>query len=212
MTWRSTPWSARSPSAATARAPSRSAARAGCRRRNAANATSRRCISSIPRGHLQQASARARTFAGQRLAAPAGFFVPDRRQALRGQERRRCGEGRARRSEMPDGQPQCRRRHPRADRPAARRVRARPATPTSRARTMRWRRRSRRAAPTGASRSSRWRSSTSSLHCGGAGGLRLHPRGRAQERPAVQAFLAALHDKKTKERIRALGMQPFGRE
>ena len=29
-----------------------------------------------------------------------------------------------------------------------------------------------------------------------------------RERPAVQAFLAALHDEKTRERIRALGMRP----
>jgi putative molybdopterin biosynthesis protein len=29
-----------------------------------------------------------------------------------------------------------------------------------------------------------------------------------RERPAVQAFLAALHDRQTKDRIRALGMQP----
>jgi putative molybdopterin biosynthesis protein len=29
-----------------------------------------------------------------------------------------------------------------------------------------------------------------------------------RERPAVQAFLAALHDERTRERIRALGMEP----
>jgi putative molybdopterin biosynthesis protein len=29
-----------------------------------------------------------------------------------------------------------------------------------------------------------------------------------RERPAVQAFLAALRDPRTRERIRALGMQP----
>jgi putative molybdopterin biosynthesis protein len=29
-----------------------------------------------------------------------------------------------------------------------------------------------------------------------------------RERPSVQAFLAALHDEKTRERIRALGMEP----
>jgi putative molybdopterin biosynthesis protein len=29
-----------------------------------------------------------------------------------------------------------------------------------------------------------------------------------RERPAVQTFIAALHDEQTKERIRALGMRP----
>jgi limonene-1,2-epoxide hydrolase len=29
-----------------------------------------------------------------------------------------------------------------------------------------------------------------------------------RNRPAVQAFLAALHDEKTRARIRALGMEP----
>ena len=70
---------------------------------------------------IQQAPARAGTFAGQRLAAHAGRAVPAGRQALRGQARRRRGEGRARRSLLPDGQPQRRRRHPRADRQAPRR-------------------------------------------------------------------------------------------
>jgi putative molybdopterin biosynthesis protein len=31
---------------------------------------------------------------------------------------------------------------------------------------------------------------------------------RRRERPAVQAFLAALHDEKTREKIRAIGMRP----
>jgi molybdopterin molybdotransferase/putative molybdopterin biosynthesis protein len=31
---------------------------------------------------------------------------------------------------------------------------------------------------------------------------------KRRDRPAVQAFLAALRDRQTKDRIRALGMQP----
>ena len=64
-------------------------------------------------------------------------------------------------------------------------------------------------APTGASRSSRWRE----LY--GLGFLPVAPEHydfllveSRRERPAVQAFLAALRDDATRERIRALGMQP----
>ena len=82
-----------------------------------------------------------------------------------GKTRAGRAEGRARRSGLPHGQPQCRRRHAHPDRSAARRTRGRPATATSRARTMRSRPRSRRAAPTGASRSSRSPRCTGSASC-----------------------------------------------
>ena len=95
-------------------------------------------------------------------------------------------QGGARRPGLPDGQPQCRRRHPRADRQAARRRAARRAMPTSRARTTpsppRWRR----TAPTGASRSSRWRSLRPRLPADRARGLRF-PAGREPPRPAGRA-------------------------
>ena len=91
----------------------------------------------------------------------------------------------------------------------ARAARGRPATPTSRARTTPSPPRSRRRAPTGASPSSRWREMY------GLGFLPLAPEHydfllveSRRERPAVQAFLAALRDRRTKDRIAALGMQP----
>ena len=81
--------------------------------------------------------------------------------------------------------------------------------PTSRARTTRSPPRWRRAAPTGASRSSRWRGSTASAF------LPIAPEDydfllveSRRERPAVQAFLAALRDETVREKIRALGMRP----
>ena len=128
-----------------------------------------------------------------------------------GKSASRRRQDRARRSELPDGQPQRRRRHPRADRRSCSPAPARPATPTSRARTTRSRPPSRRRAPTGASRSNRWRKMY------GLGFLPLSPEDydfllveSRRERPAVQAFLAALRDSRTRERIKALGMQPAG--
>ena len=128
-------------------------------------------------GALQQASARARAFAGARLAAHAGRPVPA--PATRASKARPPPllKGRARRSVVPDGQPQRRRRHPRADRQLGA-ARGRRATPTSRARTMPspppWRRR----APIGAWRSSRWRGSTASAFCRFRAGALRFPAGR----------------------------------
>ena len=94
-----------------------------------------------------------------------------------------------------DGQSQCRRRHARADRQVCSKARGRPATPISRNRTTRSRPRSRRAAPTGASPSSRWRNSTASASWRWRRSITIFCWLRAGgERPAVQAFLAALRD------------------
>ena len=131
-----------------------------------------------------------------------GFVLPQGRCALRGPHRRRGGRGRARRRALPDGQPQCRRRHARADRQAARRQAPARLLATSRARTTRSPPRWRRAAPTGASRSRRWRNST------GSGSCRSRRRTTIscvvesrRERPAVQAFLAALRDEGVRAQI-----------
>ena len=70
---------------------------------------------------LQRPSAAAGPRAGEGLAAHAGVRPSARRRALRGAHRRGCACGRACRPKLPDGQPQCRRRNARADRPAARR-------------------------------------------------------------------------------------------
>ena len=151
---------------ASPRARSRSAASAASPRRGAANATSRRCISSIRRP-----ASTTRIWSRPGLALVRGWqrmqgvvFRPGDAR-FDGRSAADALDGRARRSGLPDGQPQRRRRHARADRPAARAARGRPATATSRARTTRSRPRSRRAAPTGASRSSRWRGSMASASC-----------------------------------------------
>ena len=191
-----------------ARAPSRSAARAASPRRGAASATSRRCISSIPATGIYNKHLLAPGLSlvkGWQRMQGVLFRPGDKR--FEGKSARGRGEGRARRSVLPDGQPQRRRRHARPDRQAARQARGRPATPTSRARTTRWPPRWRRRAPTGAWRSSRWRSMY------GLGFLPLAPEHydfllveSRRERPAVQAFLAALRDANAHDR--ALGMQP----
>ena len=109
---------------------------------------------------------------------------------------------------LPHGQPQCRRRHARADRPAARRrAAARLRQPAALA--QRGRRRGR-AGPRrlGRRASGRW------PRLYGLGFLPIAPEHydfllveSRRERPAVQAFLAALRDE-TRDRIRALGMRP----
>ena len=151
----------------------------------------------------------ARTFAGQRLAAHAGRAVPAGRQALRGQARRGRGEGRARRSVLPDGQPQRRRRHPRADRQAARRrAAARLRQPAALA--QRGRRRDR----AGARRLGR-------RHRAGGADVRARlpaARARALRLPAggeparagrrCRRFSPRCAIAATKDRIAALGMQP----
>ena len=208
---RSMSWSARWPSAAFARAPSRSAVSAACggepRRMRCRAGSSRRSGDR----HLQQASARARPCAGARLAAHAGLCLSPRRRAVRRRQRRCRAQGGARRSGGADGQPQCRLRHARAGRRAACAARGRRATPISRARITRSPRRSRKTAPIGASRSSRWRG------CTGLSFLPIAPEHydfllveARRDRPAVQAFLAALRDETTRARIRALGMEPAG--
>ena len=73
---------------------------------------------------LQQAFARPRHGAGAGLAAHAGLRFPPGRRALRWIERRTGVESGARRPGRADGQPQCRVRHPRADRQPARRCAA----------------------------------------------------------------------------------------
>ena len=119
------------------------------------------------------------------------------------------GGGRARRRAMPDGQPQCRRRHPRADRQAARRqAPARIFEPAALAQ------RRRRRGGAGPRRLGR-------LDLVGGGTLRARVPFRsrrrntiswwsraAASRPAVQAFLAALRDESVRARIQALGMRP----
>jgi hypothetical protein len=84
----------------------------------------------------------------------------------------------------------------------------RPATPTSRARTMRLRPRSRRRADWGVAIEP-----VARLYW--LGFLPLSPEeydfllvDSRRERPAVQAFIAALRDPRTRERIKALEMQP----
>ncbi len=107
-----------------------------------------------------------------------------------------------------DGQPQCRRRHPRADRQVARRsAAARLRQPAE-------------VAQRGGGRIAQGRADwglaiepVAKLY--GLGFLPVAPEHydfllveSRKERPAVQEFLAALHDPATRERIRALGMRP----
>ena len=86
----------------------------------------------------------------RRLRPAAGHRLPARRRALRRPHGARGDRGGGRRSGVRDGQPQPGQRHARADRSAARRRQARPATPCSRAITTPWPPPSCRAAPTGA--------------------------------------------------------------
>ena len=119
------------------------------------------------------------------------------------------GEGRARRSVMPDGQPQRRRRHPRADRPAARgRAAARLRQPAALAQ------RGRRRGRAGARRLGR-RDRAGGARCTGSASCRSRPSttiscwsragasGRRCRRSSRRCATAA-----HKDRIAALGMQP----
>ncbi len=112
------------PNAASPRAPSRSAARAASPRRCAANAMSRRCISSIRDTGIYNKHLLAPGLSlvkGWQRMQGVLFRPGDKR--FEGKTARAGGRGRARRSVLPDGQPQRRRRHARADRQAARRQR-----------------------------------------------------------------------------------------
>ena len=209
-TSRSTWWSARWPSAAFARAPSRSAARAASPRRE-------RGQCDVAPVHLVDPA----TGVYNKHLLVAGLSLVKGWQRMQG-VLFRPGDARfeGKRAEdavkaaladpnLPDGQPQCRRRHPRADRQAARRARGRPATPTSRARTTRLPPRSRRRAPTGASRSSRWRRCTGLASCRS----RRRITTSCWSRAAATARRCRRSSRRcatrgTRQRIAALGMQP----
>ena len=124
-----------------------------------------------------------------------------------GKTRRGRGEGRARRCRLPDGQPQRRRRHPRPDRQAASAARARRAMPTSR------RSHNAVAAAVAQARADWGVAIEPVAKMYGLGFLPLAPEHydfllveSRRERPAVQAFLAALRD--SAEAASAARMQP----
>ena len=184
---------------------------AAWRRPSAANAISRRCISSIPR-----AASTTRICCAPGLALVKGWqrmqgfvYRPDDAR-FAGRERRRTRS----RPRSPTADCLMVNRNAGAgtrvliDRLLARRA-ARRATAISRARTTpsppRWRR----AAPTGASRSSRWRGSTAS------GFSRSRPRTTiffwskaAATVPAVAGVPGGAARRGVRENIRALGMRP----
>ena len=118
-------------------------------------------------------------------------------QRFEGKPRRGRGEGRARRSLLPDGQPQRRRRHPRADRQAARG--ARPPGYANQPRSH-----NAVAAAVAQARADWGVAIEPVARMYGLGFLPLAPEHydfllveSRRERPAVQAFLAALRDRRT---------------
>ena len=118
-------------------------------------------------------------------------------------------ESRARRYFRADGQPQCRLRHPRADRQVARgRAAARLRQPAEVAQRRRCRDRAR-AAPTGASPSSRWRSFTASASCRWRRNITISSgrKPRASARRCRHSWRPCATRRRANA-SRALGMQP----
>ena len=190
--------------------PRRRGGQHGRRRRDRARRMRRRPGTS-PRsgdGRLQSPSPAAGRRPRAGVAAHAGLRVSEGRRALcrpHRAGRARCGLGR---SVMPDGQPQCRRRHPHPHRPAARRSAA--AGLCQPAEVAQCGRGGGRAEPRRLGHRDRTGSGLYGLDF-----LPIAPEHydflvieTRRDRPAVKAFLAALAEPETRKRIESLGMTP----
>ena len=148
--------------------------------------------------------------ADPRLRPPAGHRVPAGRRPVRmaAPGHRGRGDGGAR-PRLRDGQPQPGQRHARADRPAARPARSRPAMRCSRATTTPW-------PPPCVQGRADWGVTLETVAtAAGLGFLPVQhehydfvvPSARA-ERPGVAAFRAQLDNRSTREALARLGMKP----